>query len=115
MELSKEEKIELNKIVQSFQGRLDEDLMRLVTNLIFKTRISTTKEDYELFSLNSENIPDKSIESFSIGGFFGQAFQIGLDLAKKMELKLGPNQKRLLREYIFFIVLFKYEKESKIK
>jgi hypothetical protein len=112
MELSKQEKIELNKILESFQGRLDKNLMRLVMDLVFKTRVSVKKEDERLFSLNLDKIPEKSIESFSTGSFFGQAFQIGTELARRMELKLDANQKRLLREFVFFLVLFKYEKES---
>ena len=84
-------------------------------DLVFKNRVSTKKEDRYLFSSNVEKIPDKSIESFSVGSFFGQTYQIGIDLAKRMELKLDVNQKRILREFTFFLVLFKFEKESRVK
>jgi len=109
--LSKEDKIELSRILESIQGRIDGDLSKLMMDLIFKTRIKTQKEDFRLFSTNISKIPDKSLDSFSLGSFFGQTFQISLDLAKKMNLKLDVNQKRILREFIFFLVLFKFEKE----
>ncbi len=115
MDLTKKDKIELSRMLEEIQGRLDKNLVKLVIDLVFKTRVSTTKEDNYLFSSNSEKIPDKSIESFAIGSFFGQTYQIGIDLAKKMELKLDANQKRILREFTFFLVLFKFEKESKVK
>ena len=115
MELTKEEKNELNRILDSFQGRLDNNLIRLIMELIFKNKVSITDEDNRLFSLNLDRIPDKSIQAFSTGSFFGQTYQIGLDLAKKMELKLDANQKRLVREFVLFLVLFKFEKESQIK
>ena len=109
--LSKEDKIELSRILESIQGRIDKDLSKLMIDLIFKTRIKIKKEDFRLFSTNSSKIPDSSLEAFSLGSFFGQTFQISLDLAKKMNLKLDAYQKRILREFIFFIVLFKFEKE----
>jgi hypothetical protein len=110
--LSKGDKIELGRILESIQGRLDNNLSKLMMDLIFKTRIKTSREDYRLFSTNINKIPDRSSDAFSLGGFFGQTFQISLDLAKKMNLKLDVNQKRILREYVFFLVLFKFEKES---
>ena len=109
--LSKEDKIELSRILESIQGTIDNDLSKLMMDLIFKTRIKIKKEDFILFSTNSSKIPDNSLEAFSLGSFFGQTFQISLDLAKKMNLKLDAYQKRILREFIFFIVLFKFEKE----
>lgn len=115
MDLSKNDKIELSRMLEEVQGRLDKDLVKLVMDLVFKNRVSTKKEDRYLFSSNVEKIPDKSIESFSVGSFFGQTYQIGIDLAKKMELKLDANQKRILREFTFFLVLFKFEKESRVK
>jgi plasmid maintenance system antidote protein VapI len=51
------------------------------------------------------------MKAFSLGSFFGQTYQIGLDLAKKLDLKLDSNQKRILREFTLFLVLFKFEKE----
>ena len=115
MELSKDDKVELSRMLESIQGQLDSDLIKLVMDLVFKNRVSTKKEDNYLFSTNLEKIPEKSIDSFSVGSFFGQTYQIGLDLARKMDLKLDAKQKRVLREFTFFLVLFKYEKESKVK
>ncbi len=112
IKLSKEDKIELSRILESIQGRIDENLSKLMMDLIFKTRIKIRKEDLQLFSININKIPDKSTNSFSLGSFFGQTFPISLDLAKKMNLKLDTTQKRILREFVFFLVLFKYEKES---
>lgn len=111
IKLSKEDKIELRRILESIQGRIDNNLSKLMMDLIFKTRIKTRKEDFRLFSTNIGKIPDRSLDAFSLGSFFGQTFQIALDLAKKMNLKLDVNQKRILREFIFFLVLFKFEKE----
>ena len=115
MELSKNDKIDLSRMLEGVQGRVDNKLLKFVMDLVFKNRVSTKKEDRFLFSSNLEKIPDKSLDSFSIGSFFGQTYQIGLDLAKKMDVKLDTNQKRLLREFIFFLVLFKFEKESEVK
>jgi hypothetical protein len=115
IKFSKEDKVELSRILESIQGRIDENLSKLMMDLIFKTRIKIKKEDFQLFSININKIPDKSIEGFSLGSFFGQTFQISLDLAKKMDLKLDTSQKRILREFIFFMVLFKFEKELEKK
>lgn len=111
--LSKDEKIELNRILNSVQGRLDEKLIKFTMELVFKTRVRTTKEDFRLYSANIQNIPSRSIQAFSLGSFFGQTYQISLDIAKKMNLKLKFEQKRILREFVFFIVLLKFERESK--
>ena len=113
--LSKKDKTELSKILNSVQGRLDEKLIKLTAGLVFKTRVKIGKEDLRLFSTNKENIPSNPIEAFSIGSFFGQTYQISLDIAHKMDLKLNLEQKRILREFVLFIVLFKFEKESTVK
>jgi hypothetical protein len=115
IKFSKEDKIELSRILGSIQGRIDEKLSKLIIDLIFKNRVKPSKEDLQLFSINISKIPDKSSDAFSIGSFFGQTYQISLDLAKKMNLKLDRNQKRILREFVFFLVLFKFEKESSEK
>lgn len=110
-ELSKNDKLQLSRILESIQGRLDEKLIKLIMDFIFKTRIKVGKEDLRLFSINIDKIPDKSLDSFSLGGFFGQPYQISLEFAKKMNLKLKVNQKRIIREFVFFLILLKYEKE----
>ena len=111
MELSKTDKIELNRILDSVQGRLDKKLLNLTMHLIFKTRVKVGNEDLRLFSANRNKIPSKSVEAFSLGSFFGQTYQISLDIANKMDLKLNGQQKRMLREFVLFMVLFKFEKE----
>ena len=113
--LSKEDKTELNRILNSVQGRLDEKLIKLTAGLVFKTRVKIGKEDYRLFSTNKDNIPINPIEAFSLGSFFGQTYQVSLDIANKMNLKLNLEQKRILREFVLFVVLFKFGKESPTK
>ena len=113
--LSKEDKIELSRILESIQGRIDKNLSKLIMDFIFSTKTKTRKEDSRLFSLNSDKIPEESLDAFSLGSFFGQAYQISLNFATKMNLKLDGNQKRILREYVFFLVLFKFENESRKK
>ena len=115
IEISKEDKIEINRILESVKGRIDQKLCRLIMDLVFQNKVAVKKEDKMLFSANQKKIPDSSIEAFSLGSFFGQTYQIGLDLAKKMELKLDGNQKRVLREFTLFLVLFKFEKETTSK
>jgi len=112
IKFSSKDKIEMNRILESIEGRLDENLIKLTMNLILKTGVKIKKEDFHLYSLNINEIPDKSLNAFSLGSYFGQIFQISLDLAKKMNLKLDENQKRILREFIFFLILFRYGKES---
>ena len=112
VELSKNDKLQLSRILESIQGRLDENLTKLIMDFIFKTRVKIGKEDFQLFSINIDKIPDKALDSFSLGSFFGQTYQISLDFAKKMNLKLDVNQKRILREFVFFLILLKSEKES---
>ncbi len=115
IELSKNDKNEINRILDSVQGRLDKNLVKLTMELVFKTRITTGREDNHLFSVNINKIPTRSLEAFSLGSFFGQTYQISLDIAKKMDIKLKTEQKRILREFVLFIVLFKFEKEKKLK
>lgn len=115
MKLSKIDEIELSRILEDVNGRLDPDLIKLIIDLIFKTKVSSKKEDNFLFSSNLEKIPNNSIDSFMVGSVFGQSYQIGLDLAKRMDLKLDRTQKRILRELTFFLVLSKFEKELKLK
>lgn len=114
-ELSNEDVKEINRIIDSIKGRLDEKLIRIIIDLIFKTRVTGGKEDHHLFSTNIGKIPSKALDAFALGSVFGQAYQISLDIAKKMNIKLKIDQKRVLREFIFFVVLIKFEKDSIIK
>ena len=111
IELTQEDKNEIKKMLESVQGRLDEKLVKFTMELVLKTSVKTSREDKRLFSVNMNKIPTKSSEAFSVGSFFGQTYQISLDIAKKMDIKLKLEQKRILREFVLFIVLFKYEKE----
>ncbi|MGD2106810.1 MAG: hypothetical protein PVH93_04310 [Nitrosopumilaceae archaeon] len=111
IELNKDDRIEINRILESVKGRIDKKLCKLIMNLIFQNKVGIKKEDERLFSINQERIPESSMKAFSLGSFFGQTYQIGLDLAKKLDLKLDSNQKRILREFTLFLVLFKFEKE----
>jgi len=108
-EFTQQNKIEISKILASIEGRLDKRLIKLTMDLILKT--SWTKSvAINLYKNNVNNIPDKSLNAFLLGSHFGQIYQISLDLAKKLELSLSPNQKNILREFVFFLVLLRTEK-----
>lgn len=102
--LNQEDRIEINKILESIEGRLDTNLIRLTMELILKTNW-TKSMAINLFKHNISNIPDKSLNAFLLGSHFGQIYQISLNLAKKLELSLSSNQKNILREFVFFLVL----------
>lgn len=110
-ELTKQNKIEISKIMASIEGRLDKRLIRLTMDLILKTNW-TKSVAINLYKNNLNDIPDKSINAFTLGSHFGQIYQISLDFAKKLELSLSPNQKNILREFVFFLVLLRAEKQS---
>ena len=108
-EFTQQNKIEISKILASIEGRLDKRLIKLTMDLILKT--SWTKSvAINLYKNNVNNIPDKSLNAFLLGSHFGQIYQISLDLAKKLKLSLSPNQKNILREFVFFLVLLRTEK-----
>ena len=109
VEFTQQDKIEISKILASIEGRLDKRLVKLTMDLILKT--SWTKSvAINLYKNNVNNIPDKSLNAFLLGSHFGQIYQISLDFAKKLELSLTPNQKNILREFVFFLVLLRTEK-----
>jgi len=108
-ELTKQDKIEISKILASIEGRLDKKLIKLTMDLILKTNW-TKSVAINLYKNNLDNIPDKSLNAFLLGSHFGQIYQISLDFAKKLELPLSPNQKNILREFVFFLVLLRAEK-----
>jgi acetoacetate decarboxylase len=107
--LNQEDRIEINKILESIEGRLDTNLIRLTMELILKTNW-TKSMAINLFKHNISNIPDKSLNAFLLGSHFGQIYQISLNLAKKLELSLSSNQKNILREFVFFLVLLRSKK-----
>jgi hypothetical protein len=107
-ELNKPDKIEFNKILNSIEGKLDKKLIKLIIDLIFKTSW-TNNMAIRLYKKNIKEIPDKSLNAFSLGSNLGQIYQISLDLSKKLELSLSNNQKYILREFIFFLVLLRHK------
>jgi hypothetical protein len=109
IEFTQQDKIEISKILASIEGRLDEKLVKLTMDLILKTNW-TKSVAINLYKNNVNNIPDKSLNAFLLGSHFGQIYQISLDFAKKLELSLTPNQKNILREFVFFLVLLRTEK-----
>ena len=106
--LNKLDKIEFDKILYSIEGKLDKRLIRLTTDLIFKTNW-TNNIAINMYKKNIKEIPDKSLNAFLLGSHLGQIYQISLELAKKLGLSLSHNQKNILREFIFFLVLLRHK------
>jgi hypothetical protein len=113
-EFNQQDKIEISKILSSIEGRLDKRLIKLTVDLILKTNW-TKSVATSLYKNNIDGIPDKSLNAFLLGSHFGQIYQISLDVAKKLELSLSPNQKNILREFVFFLVLLRSEKQENPK
>lgn len=112
-ELSQKDKIEIGKILSSIEGKLDKRLIKLTMDLILKTNWTKSVPTH-LYKNNISSIPDRSLDAFLLGSNFGQIYQISLDFAKKLELSLSPNQKNILRELVFFLVLLRSEKQKKL-
>jgi len=112
--LSKQNKAEIRKILTSIEGKIDERLIKLTMDLILKTTWSKNIA-INLYKNNIDNIPDKSLNAFMLGSHFGQIYQISLDFSKKLEIPLTPNQKNILREFVFFLVLLSAENQEKSK
>ena len=89
---NQEDRTKINKILESLECRLDQNLIRLIMDLILKTNW-TKNVTINLYKNNKNNIPDKSLDAFILGGNFGQIYQISLDLAKKLQPSLSSNQK----------------------
>lgn len=109
--LNKPDKIEMDKILYSIEGKLDEKLIRLTSDLIFKTNWTNVNAT-NLYKNNIKEIPDKSLEAFILGSHLGQIYQISLELSKKLELTLSHNQKNILREFILFMVLLRHKNQK---
>ena len=109
VDLTLQDKTEITRILSSIEGRLDKKLIKLTLDLILKTNW-TKNIALDLYQNNLDDIPDKSLNAFLLGSHFGQIYQISLDFAKKLELSLTPNQKNILREFVFFLVLLRAEK-----
>ncbi|HSB83887.1 MAG TPA: hypothetical protein VLD64_05315 [Nitrosarchaeum sp.] len=110
--LSKQNKAEIRKILTSIEGKIDERLIKLTMDLILKSTW-TKNIAINLYKNNVDNIPDKSLNAFMLGSHFGQIYQISLDFSKKLEVSLTPNQKNILREFVFFLVLLSAENQEK--
>ena len=111
--LTQQDKIEINKILASIEGRLDKRLIKLTMDLILNTNW-TKNVAYNLYKNNIKNIPDKSLNAFLLGSHFGQIYQISLDFAKKLDLSLLPNQKNILKEFVFFLVILNSKNQEKL-
>lgn len=109
--LNKPDKIEMDKILYSIEGKLDEKLIRLTSDLIFKTNWTNVNAT-NLYKNNIKEIPDKSLDAFILGSHLGQIYQISLELSKKLELTLSYNQKNILREFILFMVLLRHKNQK---
>lgn len=109
--LNKPDKIEMDKILYSIEGKLDEKLIRLTSDLIFKTNWTNVNAT-NLYKNNIKEIPDKSLDAFILGSHLGQIYQISLELSKKLELTLSHNQKNILREFILFMVLLRHKNQK---
>ena len=70
IEITKDDKIEINRILESVKGRIDQKLCKLIMDLIFQNKVGIKKEDERLFSTNQQRIPDSSIDAFSLGSFY---------------------------------------------
>jgi len=112
--LTKENKKEIHRILSSIEGRLDNRLIKLTMDLILKTTWNKNVA-INLYKNNLDSIPDRSLNAFTLGSHFGQIYQISLDFSKKLELSLTPNQKNMLRELVFFLVLMSAENHEKSK
>ena len=110
-ELTRQDKIEINRILESIEGKIDGKLIKLILDLILKTKW-TKNIVIDLYKNNLNSIPDKSLNAFVLGSHFGQLYQISLDFSKKLELSLSPNQKNILREVVFFLVLIKSQRQE---
>ncbi len=111
IKINKLDQIEIDKILYSIEGKLDEKLIRLTTDLIFKTNWINNNAT-NLYKNNLKEIPDKSLDAFILGSHLGQIYQVSLELSKKLELTLSHNQKNILREFIFFLVIIRHKNQK---
>lgn len=111
-DFSDKQKIELSRILESVENRLDKRLIKFIVDIVINTKWSQQIEK-ELYKINIERIPQRSIDAALLGSHIGQIYQISLDLAKKLEIDLKTTQKEILKELVFFLVLFRTESEEK--
>lgn len=110
---SDNEKIELSRILELVEGRLDKRLIKLTVDVVMNTKWSQNIEK-NLYKINIERIPQKAVDAMLLGSHVGQIYQVSLDFAKKLEINLKPLEKEILKELVFFLVVFRTEKEQKI-
>lgn len=110
-DFSEKERIEVSRVLESIKGRLDKRLIKLIMDLVMTTKWSQENER-ELYKKNIDRIPKKSIDGILMGSHIGQIYQVSLDFAKKLEFELKPIQKSILKEFIFFLVLLRTEREN---
>ena len=108
---SENERIEINRILESIKGRLDKRLIKLTMDVVMNTKWSQENER-DLYKKNIDRIPKDSIDGVLMGSHIGQIYQVSLDFAKKLELELKPLQKSILKEFVFFLVLLRTERED---
>jgi hypothetical protein len=109
---SDNEKIELSRILESVEGRLDKRLIKLTVDVVMNTKWSQNIE-MNLYKINIERIPQKAVDAMLLGSHVGQIYQVSLDFAKKLEINLNPLEKEMLKELVFFLVVLRTEKEQK--
>ena len=112
MRSSKKEKIEINRILESIEGRLDKRLIKITVDVVMNAKWSQEVER-DLYKKNIEHIPEKATDAVLLGSHIGQIYQVSLDFAKKLEIKLKPLERAILKEFVFFLVLLRTEKEQK--
>ena len=112
MKYSEREKIEINRILGSIEGKLDNRLIKLTIDVIMNTRWAQEVEE-NMFRKNIDVIPQKSVDAMLLGSHVGQIYQVALDFAKKLEINLNSLQKSILREFVFFMVLIRTEREQR--
>ena len=112
MNYSEREKIEINRILGSIEGKIDSRLTKLTMDVVMNTRWSQEPEE-NLYKKNIDVIPHKSVDAMLLGSHVGQIYQVALDFAKKLEINLNSLQKSILREFVFFMVLIRTEKEQR--
>jgi len=112
MRYSKKEKIEMNWILESIEGRLDKRLIKITMDVVMNAKWSQEVER-DLYKKNIEHIPENATDAVLLGSHIGQIYQVSLESARKLGISLRPLERAILREFVFFLVLLRTEKEQK--
>ena len=99
---SDNEKIELSRILELVDGRLDKRLIKLTVDVVMNTKWSQNIEK-NLYKINIERIPQKAVDAMLLGSHVGQIYQVSLGFAKKLEINLKPleKEKELLMDHTY--------------